>query len=177
VPGGGGQITIAEPGAGAGRLARDRARRLPVTCPQMLLGDGDEQVGSLDGRGCVLVEEPLRPREPSARGLGLAAHEEAEADPEGAAGRARSIARVPVRLVGPLQRALELLLTPDQERRRRQPLEVRRAQGALAIGQGQEVVGVPPGAAVVGAPAAIQVSPRHVLSMNPDAPRSTGSDM
>ena len=40
----------------------------------------------------------------------------------------------PVRSVGTLQRALELRLASDQERRVREPLEVRRAQGLLAIG-------------------------------------------
>jgi hypothetical protein len=35
-----------------------------------------------------------------------------------------------------LQRALELLLVPDQERRSPQPLEIDRAQDVLAIGLG-----------------------------------------
>ena len=158
VPRGGDQVTIAETSAEAGRLAGDRASALPLARLEMLLRDGEQQIALLRGLCSFLVEQPLTPREPSGRGAGLAAQEEAEADPECAAGGAPAVARVPVRPVRALQRALELLLASDQERRGRQPLEVRRAQGVLAIGQRQELVGVFPRAAVVRSPAAIQVS-------------------
>ena len=163
---GGDQVTLAEASAEAGRLVGDRASPLQLARPEMLLREGQEQIPRLRSLSSLLVEQSLTPREPSGGGTGLAAHEEVEADPERAAGGARPVARVPVRPVSALERAVELRLASDQVRRGRQPLEVRRAQGALAIGQGQELVGVLPRAAGVRSPAAIQVLPRHVIRMN-----------
>ena len=162
----GDQVAIAEAGAEAGRLVRDRASPLRLARPEMLLREGQEQIPRFRGLSFFLVEQSLPPREPSGGGAGLAAQEEAEADPERAAGGARAVARVPVRAVRALERALELRLAPDQVRRGRQPLEVRRAQGALAIGQGQELMGILPRAAVIRAPAAIKGLPRHAFRMD-----------
>ena len=125
----------------------DRASPLQLARPEMLLREGQEQIPRFRRLSSLLVEQSLTPREPSGGGTGLAAHEEVEPDPERAAGGARPVARVPVRPVSALERAVELRLASDQVRRGRQPLEVRRAQGALAIGQGQELVGVLPRAA------------------------------
>jgi hypothetical protein len=166
VPCGGDQVTIAETSAEARRLAGDRASALPLARAEMLLRDGQEQIARLRGLPSFLVEQPLTTREPSGRGAGLATQEELEADPERAAGGARAIARVSIRPVSALQRALELPLASDQERRGPEPLEIPRAQGGLAIGQGQQRVGVFPRAAIVRSPAAIQVLLRHATRMN-----------
>jgi hypothetical protein len=171
---GGDQVAIAQTAADLARLAGDRAAALRLARPEMLLGDGQEEIARLDGLAPFLVEEALTSREPSRRGRGLAEQELAHADPECAPGGAGAIARVPVGAMGALQHALELRLAPDQERRRRQPLEVRRAQRGLAIGQRQELVGVLPRAPVVRAPAALQGIGRHATSIARSGQRSSG---
>jgi hypothetical protein len=132
----------------------------------MLFRRGEEEIPRLDGLSALLIEQPLTVREPPGRGPGLAVQEVEEADPECAAGGARTVTRDPVCPVSALQRPLELTLASQQERRGRQPLEISRREGDLAVGQGQELVGVLPRAAVVRSPAAIQVLPRHIISMN-----------
>src|SRR5205823_2745489 len=126
-----------------------------------------QEVARLDMRAALGRKQLLRPAEPSSGPAQLAALSEMNADPEGAADRAKRRPRIEMRPVGALERADVVLRVADHVRRGRKQLQILRPQERYLI----------PSAACSASNASIQALPSQAARPRSNCPvRSTGAD-
>jgi hypothetical protein len=91
------------------------------------------------------LQQPLRAPEPAGRTADLAAKEQAEAKPEGAADRVQAFIGIQPRVMGALERPHILIVATDQIGGHGQKLEIVAAQRRRLVGARERLIGIGPG--------------------------------
>ena len=169
-------LALAEPGQGHGVRVAEPVGHLgepaePVVCGRGVAGHqaaqrvGHEQIAPRDAVDTRLVEQPLRPREPTAGARHLTLVHEAHAQVEAAERRAVDVALVRVRPTRTGPGIGALVVTADEVGGDGEPLEIHRAERPVAVSGEELGVGGGPGPAVERLPARLQrVSGGHVVN-------------
>ena len=131
------QVRVAEALADLGRLVEGGGGGGGVALDQELQPGREQQVALLDAVPLEVVEQPAAPGDPAAAAGDLAAVEEAEGQPERAADRSLHVPPAQERLMRSRPHVDAVVVPPDQERGRGQPLQVLRLQRGLPVGRRQ----------------------------------------
>ena len=125
---------------------RDHVRELAVAGIEMPFDERQQQIAALDTLLRFAIEEPLRAAEPARRARPLAAQEELEAEPEGAARGTPVMAGLEMRVMCALERTQKALVAADQIGGGCKQLQIFAHEGRCAIGERERLPGIGPGA-------------------------------
>lgn len=92
----------------------------------------------------LVLDEPLRPREPAAPSRGLSHRKQSEAQPERRARGPHRLVRLAMCVVEALQACELLLVAPREPRRPREPLQILGIERGRAIRERQRLVSLRP---------------------------------
>ena len=128
VAGTGDEVRVAAALADRGGLGCSGIRGLEITRFEALLDHRQQQIAPLGALARGALQQPLSSGKPAGRSPHLAAHEQAEAQPERAADGRREAAYVHMSVVGPFECPQVFIVPTDQVRCHREPFEIVGAQ-------------------------------------------------
>jgi hypothetical protein len=135
VTGASNQIHVAAAFADCSSVGRSGVGGVEVTHFNALLYHRQQQVASLRALAGLIAEQPFGTAKPAGRPARLAAKEQTQAQPEGAANRADTLPGIQMSVVCAFERAQVFIVPPDQVCRHGKQFEIIGLQWTFLIGE------------------------------------------